>query len=292
MTASDRPDLSVIIAARDAAATIGEQLDALVNQKWANGSWEIVVADNGSTDGTQAIVDGYAANHERIRLLDASAERGAGPARNAAMHDSQAPAFAFCDADDVVEPGWVEAIGNALKTHSFVAGRLRFERLNPAWLQTAFYATPPDRLETFDGIFPIAPTCNLGVTRAAIDEIGGFDGSFRTGQDLELCLRLWAAGTPLSYVPDAVVQYRYRPTLGSLFRRSRDYGAVGPRIVRRLAQMDAPTPPRAAGLRNWLWLVRHIGKLRTQAGRARWVVVLGRQLGRIVGSARERQLYL
>lgn len=285
-------DLCVIIAARDAAATIRDQLDALVCQSWDGGTWEVVVADNGSTDETRAIVERFAADHARVLLVDASAEPGAGPARNEAMRQSPARAFAFCDADDVVEPGWVAAMGAALGRDRFVAGRLAFDRLNPEWSRTAFYSKPPEQLETFDGIFPIAATANLGVTSEVIDTVGGFDGSFRTGQDLELCLRMWTAGIDLVFVPDAVVQYRYRPTMRSLFRRSREYGAVGPRIARRLAAAGAATPRRLAGLRNWLWLLRHIGKLRTLDGRARWVVVLGRHLGRIQGSVRERWLYL
>ncbi len=69
MTESSSVDISVIIAARDAAETIGEQLHALVDQVWPDGTWDVIVADNGSTDDTQAIVERFAADHDRVRLL-------------------------------------------------------------------------------------------------------------------------------------------------------------------------------------------------------------------------------
>jgi glycosyltransferase involved in cell wall biosynthesis len=50
--------LSVVIPCLNAAATIGVQLEALAGQSW-EGEWEVVVADNGSTDGSQAIVESY-----------------------------------------------------------------------------------------------------------------------------------------------------------------------------------------------------------------------------------------
>lgn len=284
-------DLTIIIAAKNASDVIGHQLDALVAQEWSGG-WEIVVADNGSTDDTAAIVRSYDQPHPNVRLVDASDAPGAGHARNAAMAQSNSDAFAFCDADDVVEPGWVAAMGEALREHECVGGRNLFDLLNPPWLQSAFYAEPPDRLETFAGVFPFAATCNLGVHRDVIDNVGGFDESFRTGEDIELCLRIWAGGHTIAFLPRAIVQYRYRPSLKTLWLRSRDYGAVGPAIARKLAEMNAPTPPRVAGVKTYIWLVRRLPTLRTKQGRARWLVVAGGKLGRLTGSVKHHHLYL
>jgi hypothetical protein len=93
-------------------------------------------------------------------------------------------------------------------------------------------------------------------------------------------------------VPGAVVQYRYRQSIGALWRRSRQYGAVGPALGRRLAAMGAATPSRLLGLKHYLWLVRNLPTLRNKQGRARWVVVARTKVGRTVGSVRARWLYL
>jgi GT2 family glycosyltransferase len=284
-------ELSVIIAARNPGEELAQQLGALVAQSW-DGDWEVVVADNGSTDETVSIVERFSRSNPHVRVVDAGQVRGAGHARNVAVRSSGAASIAFCDADDLVQPGWVAAMGSALRRQDCVGGRVKVDLLNPTWLQTAFYSEPPDRLERFAGIFPFAATCNLGVRREVIDRVGGFDESFLTGQDIEFCLRMWAAGYELHYAPDAAVQYRYRPSLSSLFHRSRSYGAVGPAVARRLREMGAPTPSPLRGLKNYVWLLRRLPMLRTKQGRARWLVVAGGALGRAIGSIKYRHLYL
>jgi cellulose synthase/poly-beta-1,6-N-acetylglucosamine synthase-like glycosyltransferase len=178
--------MSVVIAAKDAADTLAEQLDALLPQAWS-GSWEIVVVDNGSTDTTREIVRSFESRCRRVRLVEATNRSGAGYARNVAMRASSARAFAFCDADDIVTAGWVSAMGDGLRRHEAVGGSVELQLLNAPWLQTAYYASPPQRLETFEGIFPFAATCSLGVRRSVIEHVGGFDEDFVTGQDMELC---------------------------------------------------------------------------------------------------------
>ena len=128
-----RSRLSVVIAAYDAADTLGEQLDALVDQEWSGG-WEIVVVDNASTDATPDLVRAVAVEHPRVRLVRAVDGRGPAYARNAGARAAAGVALAFCDADDVVAPGWVAAMGAALAEHEFVCGPVELARLNPTWL--------------------------------------------------------------------------------------------------------------------------------------------------------------
>lgn len=284
-------DLSVVVAARNAAETIEDQLAALLAQTW-NGRWEIVVADNGSTDRTREIVARLADSNALLRLVDASGVRGAGHARNVGVRAARGESIAFCDADDIVGTGWIESMGDALQEGAFVTGPQEYETLNPAWMHGAFGTRTARELQSFSGIFPFGPTANLGLRRQLFDDIGGFDVDFLVGQDVELCLRGWLAGAELQFVGGAVVHYRYRPDLASLWRRSRQYGAVAPVIARRLAEVGRPTPPRWRGAKNWVWLVRRLPTLRTRAGRARWIVVAGGCVGRVVGSMESRRLML
>src|SRR5690349_1945599 len=106
-------DLSIVIAARDAAATLGEQLDALATQVW-DGTWEVLVVDNGSTDATCAIVRAAARQWPGLRLVEATDGVGPAYARNVGSRSATGRSLAFCDADDVVAPGWVAAMGGAL----------------------------------------------------------------------------------------------------------------------------------------------------------------------------------
>lgn len=286
-TADDGLDLSVVIAAYNARRWIPEQLEALVRQRWA-GSWEVIVADNGSTDGTADLVERLARSEPRISLVDASQQRGAAHARNRGVAAARGRRIAFCDADDVVADGWVAAMGDALERSPFVTGPQEHEHLNPPWLHGVYGNVSARSLQTFEGIFPFGPTANLGIRRDVFERLGGFDESIADFEDMDLCLRAWLDGVVLEFVPAAVVHYRYRDSLRGLWRQAITYGAARPAIARRLSAAGRGTPARWRGLRNWAWLARQLLRLRTRSGRARWVVVAGGCVGRLVGSIRHR----
>lgn len=284
-------ELSVIMPAFNAASTIGAQLDALQEQQW-DSSWEVVVADNGSTDTTAVIVSQRAAIDSRVRLVDAGDQRGAAHARNVAVAVAHGTSIAFCDADDVVGDNWVASMGTALRETPFVTGPQEYTVLNEPGLHAVYGARPALELQLFAGVFPFGPTANLGIRRKAFDRLGGFDTSIAVYEDLEFCLRAWLNGVDLQFVPDIVVHYRYRSTLRGLWNQAITYGAAGPEIARRLADAGRQTPPRWRGAKNWLWLARKLPSLRSQAGRARWVVVAGGSAGRLMGSVRSRHVML
>ena len=284
-------ELSVVIPARDAAELIGEQLDALNRQRWG-GTWEVVVAvDTGSTDGTTAVVQRYAGGG-RIRAIDAPPGGGPGASRNVGAAAAQGLALVFCDADDVVGDGWVATMGEALRHHEFVTGPLDLDRLNPRWAVDARGRSFADRRPLFEEIFPYASSCNVGIRRAVFERAGGFDPAWRVGEDLELSLRLWLSGVDLHFEPAAVVHYRYRATLRSTFRQARFYGRVRPVLAERLRREGRVAPKRGGGLRNWIWLIRHVTLLRARPGRAKWLWVAGQRVGNLQGSLRVRRLYL
>lgn len=284
-------ELSVVIPAFNAAATIGDQLDALLAQDWS-ASWEVIVADNGSTDDTAHVVRTMATTHPRLRVVDAGGRPGPSYARNCGVRAANGSSIAFCDADDVVADGWLAAIGGALREHRLVTGPQEYERLNPSWTWGVYGTRPARALQTFDDIFPFGPTANLGVRRDHFDDVGGFDAAMNTAEDLDFCLRSWLTGVSVVFVPDAVVHYRYRCDVRSLWRQALSYGATTPVIARKLAEHDQATPSRWAGAKRWIWLIRRLPTLRDRAGRARWVVVAGNAVGRVIGSARARWFML
>ena len=123
--------LSVVIACLNEAHTLGDQLEALSRQSWQD--WEVIIADNGSTDGTQDLARSFA-DRLNLSVIDASQVPGAGHARNAGADIATGDALLFPDADDVVADDWLQHMGQALEQHDFVASKLEFERLNPGWV--------------------------------------------------------------------------------------------------------------------------------------------------------------
>ncbi|VEJ28812.1 Hyaluronan synthase [Rothia dentocariosa] len=105
MTHPEPVAASVIIPVYNGANYITQQLDALAAQT-GNPSFEVLICDNGSTDGTRAVVEGYNAPYP-LRVIDASQRGGASHARNMGAVQAAGDILIFCDGDDLVEPDWV-----------------------------------------------------------------------------------------------------------------------------------------------------------------------------------------
>ncbi|MGH7388521.1 MAG: glycosyltransferase [Candidatus Rokuibacteriota bacterium] len=274
---------------RNAAATIADQLQALAVQQEPE-PWELIVADNGSTDATREVVEAFRHRFHALRIVDASARVGRPHACNAAVRVSRSAALAFCDADDEVAPGWVRAMSAALDTHPFVAGRLDIEKLNEPWArarpwpqQHGLQRLPyPPRL-------PHAAGCNLGVRRELHDAVGGFDESLARLQDTDYCFRLQLAGVGLHYAPEAVVHYRLRHTLRGLFEQSRAWGRYNVVLYVKYRQPDTRLArPWRVYLRRWVRIVRLLRHLDDRSKRATCVELLGWQVGLLEGALRHR----
>jgi GT2 family glycosyltransferase len=284
-------DLSVVIPAHDVADTLADQLDALLTQTWS-GEWEIVVVDNRSTDGTAALAQRYATRDTRVRVVDAPDRAGLCYSRETGVRAAASDHVAICDGDDVVEPGWVAAMGDALREHRVVTGPLDVDRLNPAWLVETRGRLDSDRTRTWYGAFDVIAGGNLGIHRDVFTEIGWFDQSYIGAEDHEFSLRLARHGIPIHFAPGARIAYRYRGEPAALWHQGTIYGRSLPMLRRRVVEAGLPAPSRVAGWRSWLWLVRHLPGLRTAEGRARWVWVAGNRIGQLRGSVEARSLFL
>lgn len=219
------PDLSVIIAARDAAATLGDQLAALADQR-TDATWEVIVADNGSTDRTVAVARSFADRLPALHVVDASSRPGAGAARNIGATIATGRYLLFCDADDVVADGWLTALHAVARTHHLAAGRFDGTLLNrPRDLRSrALPQTDGLQRSTRLPALPHAGAGNLAVRADLFRAVGGFDPRVRFLEDTDLCWRLQLAGAPLTWAPDALVHVRLRGTLRTAARQGFDYG--------------------------------------------------------------------
>ncbi len=277
--------LSVLIPCLNAEATLGAQLEALSVQQWED-EWEVVVADNGSRDGSRAVVQEWQRRMPNLRLVDASDRRGQAHARNCAAAAARGDGLLYCDADDVVATGWVAAMGRALGEHDFVASRYDYELLNPPWVQRNHMNPQRDGLPVYDypPFLPHAGGGGLGVRRAAHLEVGGFDESLPALEDTDYCWRIQLAGHPLRFVPDAVVNVRHRRDLGGIFRQGMSYGKHNVLIYQRYQGRGMPRLGLLPGLLRWgMLLLRTPLLLLSRAGRARWLWQLGWRVGRLRG---------
>jgi glycosyltransferase involved in cell wall biosynthesis len=288
--ASLQPKLSVVIPARDAAAEIEGQLEALARQQWSQ-PWEVVVVDNGSRDGTREVVDRFRDRLPSLRVVDASERAGQAFALNEGVRAARAEALAFCDADDEVAPGWVAAMGEALARDELVGCVSDATKLNESWLVETRDVQPPGELSR-TSLAPHAPYAGsggLGVRKAFHETLGGFDESMPALFDLDFCLRAHSRGIELTLVPGALMHYRYRSGLRSIFRQARIYAAQMALVQRRHEDRSRrPATRKPWLLRGWKPILLGLGSIHRRAGRAKLAWLLGWQVGRYAGSVRHR----
>jgi GT2 family glycosyltransferase len=270
-------DLAVIIPCRNESAHLAEQLDALAAQEW-NGTWEVILADNGSTDDSTRIAAAHEGLRGRLRVIDASAGNGVAYVRRCGVEATEAAAFVFCDGDDIVCPGWVAAMGDALATHHFVTGQVEVDRLNEPRLAATRGRRRLGQAPKF-GNYVILSGGNGGMTRKGWLEFGGFDEQFVGLEDIELSLRIAAAGQEVHFVPEAVLHYRYRAGWRALWRQGLFYGASRVRLSRRCDELSLAPPPVSGALKSWAWLVLNLPRAPLPGTRLRWTWTLASRVG-------------
>jgi GT2 family glycosyltransferase len=219
------PVVSVVIACRNAEATLGAQLSALSRQECPV-PWNVVISDNGSTDRTVAVARRYADRFAEMIIVDSSERAGAGYARNVGCRATPARLLVFCDADDVAGPGWLAAMVKAVERDRFVAGRFDATRINDAHTLRSRTLQQSIGLQEspFGPGLPHAGAGNLGVTRDVFFSVGGFDPEVGTLEDTDLCWRIQLTGVPLVFCPQALMHVRLRSSLRSMWRQGQSYG--------------------------------------------------------------------
>ncbi|GBD98061.1 putative glycosyltransferase EpsJ [bacterium BMS3Abin07] len=283
--------LSVIIPCLDAESTIGIQLEALYRQDWAE-PWEVIVSDNGSTDKTLEIIEGYKKKLTNLHIVDSSDRKGVSHARNVGARCAKGESLAFCDADDEIAPGWVAAIGEATSKYDFVASRFEMKKLN----LKLFYRKHQQEtgLSTY-GYPPFlshAGGSGLAVKRSIHDKTGGFDESMPRLNDTDYCWRIQLKGIKLHFAKDAVVHVRNRNTLKDNFRQARLWGEYNVFLYKKYLPFGMPKLSWKAGIKSWIRLLMCISRILDKENRCSWIFSFGWCVGRLYGSIKYRVLAL
>lgn len=285
--------LSVILPCFNAAETIAVQLEALTQQQWSD-SWEVIVSNNGSTDESMAIVERYRDRLPGLRIVNAyepsKPRQPVAHSYNMGIQAAIGDAFAFCESDDEIAPGWVAAMGDALSKYDLVAGRLEYRKLNPHWLTVAGGHQPQQTELIGNTEAPpyliFASGCNLGMTRTLYETVGLLDTSIPCSYDTDYCWKAQLAGFQLHFVPEALIHYRLRHTLKALYKQGLRWGKDHPLLCRRygspddkLVVLDLPKLSLYLfhGLRLFIMSVFNIR--RGRGGFAWWLWGLGFQMG-------------
>jgi glycosyltransferase involved in cell wall biosynthesis len=203
---------SVVVAARNAEATLGTALDSLLAQSVSN--WEAVLVDDGSTDSTRAIALSYAARDSRFSVI-AGPGKGVSAARNLGLASVNGKRLLFLDSDDWIAPCFLESLGAALeKNPEAFAAYCAYQRVTPEGRLTEIRLAAELEGAPFE---VMARRCGAALhcfllNRALVAEVGGFDEGLRTCEDWDLWQRAARTGARFVAVPRPLAFYRMSPT--------------------------------------------------------------------------------
>jgi cellulose synthase/poly-beta-1,6-N-acetylglucosamine synthase-like glycosyltransferase len=201
--------------------------------------------------------------------------------------------LAFCDADDIVSPGWLAALVAAGCSADMVSGRLELERLNDsetrAWMR---WASPTEALWLGFGFLPVAYGGNNGIWARVLEQIGGWNEDYASYDDVELSWRVQLAGYRLASASDALIHYRLPARVRGLWRREYRNGRTEVRLFRQFARYGMPRTDTRRALRRWAGRARHLPELFQARSRGHYIRATAAHVGRLIGSIRHRTLYL
>ena len=255
------PRVSVVVAARDAAATLRETLESIAAQTFT--AWEVILVDDGSTDGTGDLARSVLPG---VRVIRHDTPRGPSAARNAAARTSRREFLATLDADDAWLPTYLERQVALLDAHP-EAGLACCDALIRRG--TGPVEGPAFRERTGAGPVTLGSLLRTNtvftsvvVRRDVFLRHGGYAEDLVHGEDFDLWLRMAAAGDRIAVNPEALAVYRLRAdgltadtqrisaATAEVYRRALERGGLTARqrrLARRQRRLHRLNAERAAG---------------------------------------------
>lgn len=218
-------NISIVIPAKNEAATIGPLLDGLLSQSLP--PTEILITDGGSTDETAAIIERYAATYSQIELFREK-EALPGRGRNIAAANSACEWLAFIDAGVVPAHDWLQQLVQPVENESdleVVFGT--WEPITDSFFKECAaiaYAYVPN-VDDLEGVKQArAIFCSL-MRRDVWQKVGGFREDLRSAEDHLFINKVEQLGFKIGYTSKALVRWSMQPSPSATFRRFVTYSS-------------------------------------------------------------------
>ncbi|MBU1863832.1 MAG: glycosyltransferase [Candidatus Omnitrophica bacterium] len=246
-------NVSVIITCLNEKNNIATCLSSLVHQEGLDGTYEIIVCDGGSLDGTQEIIKEFAKQYSEVRLV-VEGKKGTSAGRNAALKEARYDHVAFIDADCEAPRDWLLRLilkyQEAKKKDSnlIAVGGKNI----PPKTASLFVKAIGIALDSYLGSFNspqgrqfVKPTYVISLAtvnalyeKKKIFDAGCFDETlFSEGEDADLNYRLSLQGYTLLFCPDSFVFHNMRATPQKWFKNMFRYGKARARLLKRYRSM-------------------------------------------------------
>lgn len=249
-----QPKISVVVCSYNGSATISNCLSGILELDYPN--FETIVVNDGSTDNLEAIVRRFP-----VKLIS-TPNQGLSAARNIGMEHATGEIIAYLDDDAYPDPHWLTYLAAAYRNsaHAGIGGP-NLSPYNDAPVATCVANSPggPVHVLLTDEIAEHIPGCNMSFRKAVLEEIGGFDPTFRiAGDDVDLCWRVQKAGYTLGFHPTALVWHHRRNNVKAYWKQQKAYGKAE-------ALLEAKWPEKYNVLGHLSWSGRIYSNGSTQA---------------------------
>ena len=217
---TNSPHFSIIMPLYNKAPYVRKAVESIVGQTFGN--WELIVVDNGSTDGSGEIVSKF--TDSRIRMIRVAENIGPGGARNRGVAEATAPYITFLDADDWWEPTFLEETAGLIERHpnagiygtGYYIVKNGKKRVAPIGVDEGFSEGTINYCRVYAKTLCMPLTSiSVAMPREIFNETGGFNTRLRLGEDFDLWIRIALKyrvvllNKPLSnYNQDVDVTYR------------------------------------------------------------------------------------
>ncbi len=231
------PEVSVIMPVRNGAAFVADAIGSVQRQDGV--SFEILARDDGSTDGTLAILQRFALDDHRIKVAWGPCE-GPAACRNRCLERASGAFVAFLDHDDLWPDGRLPRQLQRLRAQpdamAVLGETLMFERLGADGRP----ASSPGLRRVFAGLL------QAGLFRRALfEEVGSFDPALLAADDFDVVLRMIETGCRIEREAEVAVHYRLHAaqhTADLRFTGAQTARAIARSLRRRRARGGAPSP--------------------------------------------------
>lgn len=270
------PKISVVVASYNGGRTLKTCLDSLTHLNYPD--YEVILVDDGSTDGTREIVQQYST----VRYIR-QPNLGLSAARNTGIDAATGEIVAFTDSDCRADEDWLRYLIGDLLSGGFAGiGGHNFLPPEDSSVAAAVMVSPggPAHVMLSDREAEHVPGCNMAFFKFALLDLGGFDPVFRkAGDDVDVCWRFLESGYKLGFSPAGFVWHYRRSTVGAYLKQQAGYGEAEALLARKHPEYFNP-------LGGSIWRGRIYGQSRVGPTVARPVIYHG-----LFGSGFFQKLY-
>lgn len=223
------PKISVVTPTRNRLSKLQACVESVLASSYPPDCFELVVVNDGSSDGTQNYLTHLAEQQNQVRVLHQE-RQGPAAARNRGLASANGELIAFTDDDCTVTSDWLLSIAKAMENPNVNAlgGRVYGvgDHVIASYMEH-IRALEPNRFS--DGQVRYLVTANACFRKSLLEELGGFDEKFQhAGEDVEISFRLLQSGRNLDFFPSCRVYHHYENSSEEFLQRFYIYG-VGSR---------------------------------------------------------------